>query len=290
MVDYGVQIQNAFYLLDDDAPAPAKPKAQPKEKKAETVKKPESKPQSSRGARGDRPEGRGRGGRGRGRGDRPNREKREFDRHESGTGRDRRAKKGGAGAYNWGTEGEQGDAREGAMDRPPRRNNRRNNRSEKPAAEKPAETTEGEEKPAVEGEEKPKKEEPVVEEEPEPETVGLTEYLASKGKVEDDENLQMRKVEDDSAKWKTSTVVAVEETDPDDFYGLGSAAKTKKGKKGGKKTNKVHLDEFASSTAGGNDRRGGRGRGRGRGGRGGRGNKDFNLRANADQFPTLAGK
>lgn len=275
-------------MLDDDAPAPvvaSKAKATPKEvKAASAAPKKEARP-SSRGGRG-RGEGRGRG-RGKGRGDRT---KREFDR----TSGDRRAKKDGAGKYNWGKEGE---------DDKPRRNNDRKVEADKTEAtddaEKVEEVEEGE-KP----ERAPRQEEP--EEEVEPPTMTYEEYHASKEVCEEDLALKVRQVDIDDSQFKSTTEVPEEVADTELGYMLGGGKKQLK-KGAGKKAKKVIcFDEFAAKAPAGrnNDRgnsRGGKGDSRGKGKGKGRGKGDsrggrsrptgrggnFNLAAAKNDFPTL---
>lgn len=271
-------------MLDDDAPAPvvaSKAKATPKEVKAASAPpKKEARP-SSRGGRG-RGEGRGRG-RGKGRGDR----KREFDR----TSGDRRAKKDGAGKYNWGKEGE---------DDKPRRNNDRKVEADKEEATDDAEKVEEVEE---EPERAPRQEEP--EEEVEPPTMTYEEYHASKEVCEEDLALKVRQVDLDDSQFKSTTDVPEEVADSELGYMLGGGKKQLK-KGAGKKAKKViSFDEFAakapagrnndrSSRGGKGDSRGkGKGKGRGKGdSRGGRGRPtgrggNFNLAAAKNDFPTL---
>jgi plasminogen activator inhibitor 1 RNA-binding protein len=340
---------NAFSMLDEDAPMPVAKKEEPK---APEPKKNNTASRNPRGGReggdrreggrggGERGRGRGRGegrgrgrgeGRGRGRGpprDGPPRERREFDRHESGTGRDRNAKKGGAGKYNWGTEGDQGADDESAGDRPPRRfengggnrfnnenNNRFNNggssrfdrRDNRPAAAadatkavstEEASTEDSAAVPAVDAVEQ--KTEPArVEEpapEPEPPVITYDEYLEQleAKRVEVDRSRKVRVVENDESQWKSCAAAEVEDVS-EDTYAISSDDKAPKEKAGKKKTNnKLSLDQFKSAPGA---RSGGRGRGRGgpRGGRGGnRGGRgtggNFDLAQSSDQFPTLGGK
>lgn len=291
-------------MLDEDAPpAKAAPKKEPK--KVEPVKKTESKPQSSRredrGDRGDRGDSRGdRGGRGRrdggrgrgrGRGRGGNGNRREFDRHESGTGRDRGAKKDGAGKYNWGKEGEQDE------DRPRRRfdrddkprGNRFNDESgeSKPAEEGTEAAADGEAADGAEtAEAKPEDETP-----PEPEVFSYEEYLAKKAEnaVADDLEKKLRTVDNDESQWKSSAVKAADNKQEESDYQLGTAKSgPKRGKKGKAKKTALSLDEFAKAPGGGQQR--GRGRGRGRGNGGGRGNRGGNFNLRNDEFPTLGGK
>lgn len=200
----------------------------------------------------------------------------------NGTGRDRGAKRGGAGKYNWGSE--EGEARDGQN---AERRNRRNNRSAD--AEKPA--TDGEDKPAEEGEvEKVEKVEEEEAAEPEPETITFEEARAAQAAAapEGDKKVS-RVVEIDDSLFKAAVVVTKEEDESDTYVIAGGAKKPKK--KGAKNKKKVvSLDEFAKPASG--NSRGGKGKG-GKGGRGGKGGKGsrggaFNLAKN--DFPSLGGK
>lgn len=317
---------NPFSMLDDDAPQVSAKKAEPKvepPKKTNTGHKNAPRGGREGGDRGDRREGgrggargggegRGRGngegrGRGRGRGRGGGREgKREFDRHESGTGRDRGAKKGGAGKYNWGTEGDEGTSAE-AGERPPRRNNnrferpdddrapRRNNR---PAAEEVTPSTEApaatEEAVSPEAEVEQKTEAPVEEVPPEPEVISYEEYLvqAEAKRVEADRAHQVRQVGDDQGKWKSAAKLEAKVEDEGESYGITDGKK--KEKKGpssegpSKKKAVISLDEFKKSSSTSRGRGRGRGGPRGGGRGGGRGgNRNFNLAQSEDQFPSL---
>lgn len=185
------------------------------------------------------------------RGGRPG--KREKDRHVSGSGRNDTEKRGGAGKYNWGEH--DGQPREIAAE-------------ETAAAEAIAEV----EEPEVAYEEEP---------EPEPEEVEMTfeEYQNARQKVEDDEQLEIRKVDDSELKSlvdiKSKKASAIAEEDSE-FLAL----QKKKGKVSKKESKKkevasVVFDQvFAPAQRfDQEERRGGRG-GRGRGGRGtGRGGR-----------------
>lgn len=280
--EFGVQVTNAFALLNDDNPKPKKnvsKKVEPAAKKEE--QKPPRATEKAPGPgtkRGQRTGGRGRAPRPRGRGgDRPPR--REHDRHDSGTGRTRDAKKGGAGKYNWGAEGEvEGDGKESG--RPPRR---RNNR--RPA---PAEPKESEEAAAEEPKEEP-------EEEPEPEDTTLTidEFLAKKSTVEGDK-IAVREVANDDSRFKVISALKVDEEEVNEYVvgaqegGAGKKALKKKNKK---KAEKIHLDEFVKTNGSGSAPRPASARGSGRGGRGagrGRGSgRGGAFKMSDDQFPTL---
>lgn len=315
--DYGVATHNKFAFLDDEPPAPKK-KSEPKAKVEEkpVVKKTDNaRPASARQGRGEgRGEGRGRGRGGRGRGNRGEGAaeggKREYDRHESGTGRDKHAKKGGAGKFNWGQEGQEGQA---DSDRPPRRrydrdgdrprrNHNKDTEGETPAAPADGEKAapvEGEEAAAADGEVKVN-EEPKVEEPPEPETMGYEEFLAAKAAtmVVDDKKT-LRVVSNDDTKFACKAIPAAT-NDVEVEYGLGGndAASNKKEntKKDKGKKNKISMDEFAAaSPAASKGGRGGRGEGRGgrgegRGGRGRGGNRGGDFKLRDDEFPTLGGK
>jgi len=287
--------RNAFDLLDLDAPLPTKPTKAPKPEPVKPAPKKEKeiiRPTSARGGKG---RGRGRGGRGRG----DVRGKREFDHHVSGTGRDRRAKKEGAGKYNWGVDGEEGEDK-----RRPRRTDR------KPADEK-AEDGE-EDKAEADGEKVAEKKAPEPEpEEEEDNSVSYAEYLANKADVDEDVNRQVREVEIDESQFKSSAVVEKEEETCEYIIEGGKKGPRKKNRK---KAGKISLDEFAAPAAAapksnyrgdrGDSRgqsRGGKGRGKGGkgdsrgkgesrgkgGGKGGRG-RNFDLAKNA--FPALGGK
>lgn len=289
--------RNVFSMLDEDGPAPAKAKKEaPKAAEAAPAKKEPSRKSEDRrrdgGARG------GRGGRGGGRGgggdrgdrppsgrDRQPREKREFDRHESGTGRDRSAKREGAGKYNWGKDGE---GAEGGEDRP-----RRERRERRPRRDAEGEGG-GDKAEKAEGESKEDREEE------DEKVISYEEYLAQKeaSRVEADLTKKVRTVEIDNSLFKSCGTKAVEKEEGVDTYAYPEDQR----KGGPKKHNKkaaakkvISLDEFASAKPakkGGGlkaavDARGGArgGRGGARGGRGGRG-----FKVNADEFPTLGGK
>jgi len=288
---------NVFSMLDDDAPAPVVAKKEPKVEPV--VKKPEAKPvkpdarnnrgSAQRGRDGERRGGRGRGRGGRGRGTTT---KRDFDRHESGTGRGRGdVKKNGSGRGNWGVEGEQDQE-----DRPKRRFDREDRpRRNKPAEGEQAETSE--EKPAEDGQKAEASEEKPAEKaedapEPEPEVISYDEFLANQAAAapEDDRKTKVREVSNDG-QWKDFAAKAAPVKEEEADYDLsGGPKKTGRSKKtrNGKKS-AVSLDQFAKETPGGRGGRGGRGRGRGRGnGRGeGRGQK---FKITADAFPSLGGK
>lgn len=303
--EFGVNVSNAFYLLDDEAPAPVKkkepkvePVVQPKKfEKPSREEKPRGK--GGRGGRDDRGKGRGKG-KGKGKGDRPPRDgKREHDRSHG----DRGPKKGGAGKYNWGADSEQvadGEhaergARRERGDRGDRGDRPRRNNRDKPA---PAAATDAEEKPAdeapAEGEEKPAEVEKPAEPEaePEPAVIGYDEYLAKKAEsaLEEDKRVA-RVVEIDDSQWKSGKVPTKEE-DPEDTYATDGAKKGRKKKNRNKKA-VVHLDEFSkeakSSSKGGKGKGGKGGKGKGGKGKGGRGQK-FPVSLGEDQFPTLGGK
>lgn len=283
-------VTNPFAMLDEDAPAPvAAPKTKaPKEvKAASAAPKKDSRPASRGTGAGARGRGRGKG---KGRGDR----KREFDR----TSGDRRAKKDGAGKYNWGKEGED--------DKPRRRNNDRKAEAAPEAAEEAAavEASADAEAGAEKVERAPR--EPEVEEEVEPPTMTYEQYHASIEVPEEDLALKVREVDLDESNFKSTTDVPVAVADTELGYEIGAGKKQPKKKGNKNKKNLISLDEFAAKApAGRNNDRGnsrgdsrgkgkgkGRGKGDSRGGRGrpaGRGNRggNFNLAAAKNDFPTL---
>jgi len=233
MADYGVLTANPFAFLDDDAPPPSKKEAKAPVKKEEPKAKPNARPESARNNdRGDRNErsgakgGKGKGGKGgkRGKGgkggdrgergersERSERPKREFDRHVSGTGRDKGVKKEGHGRGGWGEE-----------ELRPRQVEAEVEASEEPTVEVEEETPAEEAKPA----------EP---EEPEDTSVTYDEFLAQQAaKVVDDDVREVRSVLNDDAKFKGKELV--KKDDMDDFqleFGTGEQQlkKTRKGKK-----------------------------------------------------------
>lgn len=260
---FGVSTRNAFDLLDDDAPIVKKqPKAAPPPaKKAPPKKEPRKRDEDWRGDGGDAPRdrdsgrgGRGRGGkgggRGRGKGKGGNPRQREFDRHVSGTGRDRAPKKEGHGKSNWGThEDEFADATK-AVEAP---------KDDEPKAEDgEADKEKATEKPAEEEEEKDN-------------TISYEEYLKQKeaNRVAEDVQKRVRKVQNDDSQF---AAVPFRKDEDDDFQiELGKpekenqARKNTKAKGGGPK--KVNIDEFVSKGGSGGRGKGkGRVRGRGRGG------------------------
>lgn len=277
--------QNAFSLLMDDE-APPKKVNNTKEKKAPAAKKQEpqreARPSSAAQGRGRSGRDNRRDGRGAGR---PRREgKREFDRHQSGNGRTRESKRDGAGKYNWGKEGEE--------DRP-RRERRRNDKEEKP------ESDEGDKEDATEAEEtKPKVEEP---EEEEDTTVDYDTYLASKEAVAEDNDRELREVDDSGAGFKSANVL--EKAEEVNEYVIGSTKQPKRKNKNKSKGSKtINLFEFTPANGqqrnnGDRERRprggkGGKGDRRGKGGKGGnrpsnRGPRNGVNLNNEKDFPTL---
>lgn len=289
---------NAFALLDDDYTPPVVKKTPVVE--APPAKKPERAPRENK-REGDRPRGRGRGGgRGRGRGardgeqrerrprgDGERREKREFDRHESGTGRSRGDKKAGAGKGNWGSE--QGEIKDGQERR--RRFDRRDRNKAPAASTEDKAAVEGEEKPA-EGEEAEKTEDKTEDAAPvEPEEVALTydEFRAQQAAaaVAADKEIQLREVSNDDSAFKAvGTYTKPEEVNEWAFeYRVAKTTKTKKGPKG--KAGKISLDEFAAAPKKGGR---GQGRGQGRGPRQGGNTRGGKFTMSNDAFPTLGGK
>jgi len=280
---------NYFALLDDDAPKKKVTKAvepEPVKKAAPRAARPESARAEGAGkgkGRG-RGEGRGRGGKGKGGADGERRPRREFDRHESGTGKLKNdTKKGGAGKHNWGKEGETDG------DKPRRANRPRKEKTETSdePAEEDATVAEGE---AAEAEATAEPETP-AEPEPEDNTLTLAEYLAQKKTLEGDKKTARTVVNDDSA-FKAGK--ALKKDDEANEYALpknegGEASK----KLGSKKTKggKISFDAFIKDAPSGG--RGGKGRGGDRGGKGGKGrgnDRGQRFALNDDQFPTLGGK
>jgi len=282
---------NAFALLDEDAPKVSKKAAkapEPVVAKKEDPKREERKPREGGGRGGKGGErGRGRGGKGKGAsadGEKPPRERREFDRHESGDGKVKNAtKKGGAGKYNWGAEGEEG------AERPPReRRERRPPRDAPTAVAAPAADAPAAEVVVAEVEVAA---EVVVEPEVDlgPPVKTLDEFLAERATVEDDLKIKRREVQNDDSGFKAfAAFKPVEEANEyvNAMAKSGSAAGPKSAKTASKK-GKVNIDEFMktneAAAAGG---KGGKG-GKGKGGKGGD-NRKFTMKD--DQFPTLGGK
>lgn len=239
--------QNFFAALDDsgdEAPAPIKDNAKKREpknanKKAVAATKgavEPSKQENRRRPNNDRNTKQGRGGR-----NPPRDGKRAYDRR-SGTGRGKEIKKGGGGARNWGSDKAEAKKMEGKIDE--------------------EEVKDDQIVAPVEGGE-PAAEEPAPEEESKPEdkTMTLADYMASKGKKEDNAG---REVESEF------TGVTASKKEEEDFLVMGGS-KTKKTKK--KKDDQKKVVDVGFRTANPNSGRGGRGRGD-RGGRGGRGNRD----------------
>lgn len=241
--------QNFFAALDDsgdEAPAPVKNNSKKREpqkvtKKAATKGAVEQSKPDNRGRRPnnyDRNTKHGRGGR-----NPPRDGKRAYDRR-SGTGRGKEIKKGGGGARNWGSDKAEAKKMEGKID------------EEEVKEDQVVEPVEGQEPAAAE--------EPasVEEEKPEDKTMTFSEYMASKGKKDDNSERQV-----DNEFKGVSASKKVEE----DFLvmGGGKQKRTKKKKDDQKQVVDVGF-RTANPNAGG---RGGRGD-RDRGGRGGRGGRD----------------
>jgi len=231
--------QNFFAALDDsgdEAPAPAKSAAKKRDPK--NSNKPDSSSAvSSRRSNNDRNTKQGRGGR-----NPPRDGKRAYDRR-SGTGRGKEIKKGGGGARNWGSDKADAKKMEGTIN------------EDEVKEDKASELTEEE---AVE--------ETPVKEKPEDKTITFADYMAAKGKKEEN---TVRELEDEFKGFSASAKVE------EDFLVMGGGKQKKNKKKKDSEKKKVEVGfRVANPNSGRGDRdrsgRGGRG-GRGRGGRDGRG-------------------
>lgn len=268
----GVSVINPYSLLgdgDDES-------SQNPQKAASQKAKPKNDNKGRRTGTGDdkklpqKNRGKDTGARGRG-------GKRQFERH-SGTGRDDRQKRKGAGKFNWGGDGE--------------------------------DKTEIKESQAQAEDEETKDEEPKEEEPP---VKTYDEFLKEREAKLVDTNTNIRKAENDESKW---TKAAPKTSKVDEEVLWNAPQEKKKGKKNRNKKNIIHFDEFAKSgptksaprsSRGDGERRerrergdgsnrgrsdGGRGRGRGRGGsgrEGGRGGRNLNV-GDDRAFPKLGGK
>lgn len=295
MASGGLTFSNAFALLDEDGPPAAAPAKKEKQKAAPAPTPAPVEQKRERGERTERSErpssGRGgRGGGGRGRTDdrrrgAPQREgKRDYDRHESGTGRDKSTKRSGSGKYNWGSNDD--EAKDGER--------RRRNKDTSEKTEKEGEEGEAapEREPREPREPRAKKEEPEKEPEEPDNSVSYEDYLANKKALDEDVNRKERVADNDDSNWKSAGVVK-NEVDESDTYVIPGGAKSLKKKGGKKKKGVISLDEFAAKPAAGRGRGGARGRGgeRGRGGGRGRGPRGGNVDlSDASAFPTLGGK
>lgn len=276
-----------FALLDDDssdneeghkskaAPAPAAANKPSGNKKPRAPREDNRKPRDEAPQDGDRNQGKGgerrerSKGKGRKGGESRGDSGREYPRR-SGTGRGRENSRSGGGKYNWGKEGDQ---------------------------QAPAEPKEGEQATQPEG--AAAEAEPIIEEEPEEETMSLEEF--EKQQAEKLASLNINTHQETREVEKDPDLVAFEHDSVEDQYACMFHDPTKerqkvskKGRRGAKQADQVlnlRFDESndgAGKGKGGKGDRRGKGDGKGRSGKGGNQSSKSNIDLSNDMaFPTL---